>query len=183
MELLTPTAEITPLQRAQARLVHNTTHSEQTQSILLSPVRRFSTREIKLILCSQCWSQFTGSINAFRVTWDEITSSGFAAAANHTQWHFKVVCFHRDARNSPYAFALPSFVRTIDRNSILRWSRPCSPWWIAVSVWKQKRRGVVCYGPVLQSFWVWSNISGLTNDILWNLILTIPLMLLGINCI
>ncbi len=183
MELLTPTAEITPLQRAQSRLVHNTTHSEQTQSILLSPVRRFSTREIKLILCSQCWSQFTGSINAFRVTWDEITSSGFAAAANHTQWHFKVVCFHRDARNSPYAFVSPSFVRTIDRNSILRWSRPCSLWWIAVCVWKQKRRGVVCYGPVLQSFWVWSNISGLTNDILWNLFLTIPLMLLGINYI
>ncbi len=69
--------------------MHNTTHSEQTQSILLSPVWRFSTREIKLILCSQCFPQFTGSINVFRVTWDEITSSGFAAAANHTQWHSK----------------------------------------------------------------------------------------------
>lgn len=100
MELLTPTAEITPLQRAQSRLVHNTTHSKQTQSIPLSPVKRFSTWQIKPILCFQCLLQFTGSINVFRMTWDEITSSGCAATANLTQWHFKVFCSHRDARNS-----------------------------------------------------------------------------------
>lgn len=126
-------------------------NGEQTK-LSASQVRGFAftnTYRIKLFFCSQCFLQFSGSINMFRVKWDEKNSWLCSATDNRTQSLFKTFAAPM-TRETPYSFVSLLFISAIDGNSILYWSQTCIRWWIAVCDCGNRRDGVWPMTPLLQ---------------------------------